>query len=388
MINKARFRNFKLLRDVEIELGQLSVIVGANGTGKSSMLEGLASIMAVAGKAPDEEQPRMLAPRHFVDERAPELLRSVGTTEGFSLEILTDTGTRYRVKHHPRSRHLRDAFEHELEQSDKEVPLHFGPSDAPAVSRGAPNELGFFNRLAKCGLQSFAQLRLDARSIERAHHSSDADLKLTGEGEGLPWILQRILTSRDGTFERLEAAIAEVLPEFKRMRTRQQTIQIEDSLPIRIGETDHLVPQSREVIGARLEVEWGKVGWIRAEQLSEGTLLVISLLTALHDSPPKIILIDDLDRGLHPSAQVALVTALKKVLAAQPTLQVLATTHSPYVVDAIDAERVLVASCPDGNAARIRRLSDNPDWVSRKAYFSPGEFWSAVGEGWVGERTT
>lgn len=388
MITRTRFSNFKLLRDVEIELDQLNVIVGANGVGKSSVLEGLGSILGVAGRARAPRIPSALALLHFTGDRAPEALTSTGASQGFGIEVETDATVRYRIQHRRGAESPQYPFDHELKFDAKREPIRFPGRPDDSIGLTTSTEEDFFDRLANCGFNSFANLRLDAHAIQRPHHSNNAELRLTDGGGGLPWVLQRILTSRDGTFERLEAAIAEVLPEFKRMRTRQQTIQIEDSLPIRIGETEHLVPQSREVIGARLEVEWGKVGWIRAEQLSEGTLLVISLLTALHDSPPKIILIDDLDRGLHPSAQVALVTALKKVLAAQPTLQVLATTHSPYVVDAIDAERVLVASCPDGNAARIRGLSDNPDWVSRKAYFSPGEFWSAVGEGWVGERTT
>ena len=137
-------------------------------------------------------------------------------------------------------------------------------------------------------------------------------------------------------------------------------------------------------MGARFEVEWGKVGWVPAHHLSEGTCLVIALAVALHDSPASLVMIDDLDKSLHPSAQCELVAMLRRALDAHPGIQILATTHSPYVVDSIDPEQVLVASCPDGQSTRIRKLSENPEWVKRKEYFKPGEFWSAVGEAWVG----
>ena len=41
MIQEAVFTNFKALRDVTIDLGRLTVLVGPNGSGKTSVLEGL-----------------------------------------------------------------------------------------------------------------------------------------------------------------------------------------------------------------------------------------------------------------------------------------------------------------------------------------------------------
>src|SRR5437870_1147534 len=41
MINKVSIRNFKCLREVQIELERFSVFVGPNGSGKSSILQGL-----------------------------------------------------------------------------------------------------------------------------------------------------------------------------------------------------------------------------------------------------------------------------------------------------------------------------------------------------------
>ena len=41
MITHASFRNFKALRSVDIDLQRLTVIVGPNGSGKTSILEGL-----------------------------------------------------------------------------------------------------------------------------------------------------------------------------------------------------------------------------------------------------------------------------------------------------------------------------------------------------------
>ena len=44
MIEKASFRNFKSLRHVDVDLERLTVIVGPNASGKSSILRGLLSL--------------------------------------------------------------------------------------------------------------------------------------------------------------------------------------------------------------------------------------------------------------------------------------------------------------------------------------------------------
>ncbi len=41
MIKSASFRNFKSLRNVDIDFERLTVIVGPNASGKTSILEGL-----------------------------------------------------------------------------------------------------------------------------------------------------------------------------------------------------------------------------------------------------------------------------------------------------------------------------------------------------------
>jgi predicted ATPase len=60
---------------------------------------------------------------------------------------------------------------------------------------------------------------------------------------------------------------------------------------------------------------------LSANQVSEGTLLMLGLLTAIYSKDrPGLILLDDLDRGLHPKAQRDLIALLRKLLANNPEL--------------------------------------------------------------------
>src|SRR5580658_3545965 len=55
MIEKLNVRGFKSLENVEIELGQVNVFIGANGSGKSNLLEAVSVLGAAAFGRVDEE---------------------------------------------------------------------------------------------------------------------------------------------------------------------------------------------------------------------------------------------------------------------------------------------------------------------------------------------
>lgn len=131
---------------------------------------------------------------------------------------------------------------------------------------------------------------------------------------------------------------------------------------------------------------------IPAQAVSEGTLLALSLLTAVHShdarSPAEgdlypVVLIDDIDRGLHPDAQVELVRKLRS-LAEAKELQIVMTTHSPFVVDALEPQEVYVLKIDESvGATRCRRLSEIPGAGKFRGILSTGELWSSHGESWV-----
>ena len=142
----------------------------------------------------------------------------------------------------------------------------------------------------------------------------------------------------------------------------------------------------REVIAQRFEVEFKGAGWISAEHLSEGTLIAMGLMTALHTSDrPRLILLDDIDRGLHPRAQREVVTVLKKLLdePSNADLQIITTTHSPFVVDCVEASAVRIMSVDKAEHAICTKLTDHPDWERWRTSLRAGEFWSFVGEDWM-----
>ena len=74
---------------------------------------------------------------------------------------------------------------------------------------------------------------------------------------------------------------------------------------------------------------------------------------------------------------------LERLLGARPELQVICTTHSPYLLDNFETEEVVVVSADEKGYTHAAPLSDHPDYVRFKELMRAGEFWSTVGESWV-----
>jgi hypothetical protein len=86
----------------------------------------------------------------------------------------------------------------------------------------------------------------------------------------------------------------------------------------------------------------------------------------------------NLGDSLHPSKHAPMVAALRAA-----GVPVVATTHSPDVVDCFTGDEVVVLH--EGKAAR---LSQHPEWASQSTRMRAGAFWSTAGEAWVGDLTT
>lgn len=119
--------------------------------------------------------------------------------------------------------------------------------------------------------------------------------------------------------------------------------------------------------------------------MSDGTLFTLGLLTFLHMVGDRnaLFLIDDLDQGLHPLAQKELVTLLRLILKTNENYQIIATSHSPYLVACMKPEEVLCMHLGDDGLSRMAPLTAHPDFDRWKDEMNPGEFWSLFGDDWV-----
>jgi predicted ATPase len=184
------------------------------------------------------------------------------------------------------------------------------------------------------------------------------------DGAGLHSALASMTLNDPDTWQRLQDDLRKVIPTIRRLRHTKASPNQPTSLLF-------------DTVGAES---------LPAHQVSEGTLLVLGLLAALHEAErPSLVLLDDLDRGLHPRAQKELISLLRGLLDANPELQVLATTHSPYMLDCVETHEVRVTFLNDEGATECAALTSHPKFPQWKDEMTPGEMWSLFGEKWLVE---
>jgi predicted ATPase len=112
---------------------------------------------------------------------------------------------------------------------------------------------------------------------------------------------------------------------------------------------------------------------IPATRLSDGTLRYLCLLAILCDpDPPSLICIEEPELGLHPDILPKLADYL---VAASKRTQLIVTTHSDILIDAMTERPEVVLVCDKHNGCtEIRRLKqdDLKDWLEK---YRLGELW-------------
>ena len=113
----------------------------------------------------------------------------------------------------------------------------------------------------------------------------------------------------------------------------------------------------------------GRVRSIPARLMSDGTLRFLSIAAAILDpaarsSGHRLLVVEEIENGLHPSQASLLVQRLKDA-AAERGVGTLATTHSPAVLDSLsgeDHQAVVVVTRDAEGWSSVTRLVDFPDY--------------------------
>lgn len=358
MIRRIRLCDFKTHADTVVELGRLTILVGPNGAGKTSILTALNYLSSMARLtepwAPDEDH----GPTHFI-RRGAEAFRIRQEGDDWSI-FLQGRLTEKNFVETDVTTHLDGSIQNVRRSGNQQV--------RRGVTRRASDWLYSFPEPIAHGIGRTAFLRLDARSLARPV-APTARPRIEPSGFGLAAVIAEMILGESDRLPAIIADVRRVVPQVRGLRV--QTVN---------------VPTSGEETAGRFEllVDFHSARGVPAHAVSEGTLIAIGLLTLMHaERRPRLILLDDIDQTLHPKAQWELVSALRRIIEADPTVQIVATTHSPYLVDRLTADEVRVIALDEHGISHCRALSDHPRAKALLEVLSTGELLSAEGEDWV-----
>lgn len=344
--NKSRLREitisgYKSLgtasQPMKLELGDLNIIIGANGAGKSnfiSFFQMLANMMAGALQIYVGKNGTSESLLQFGSKKT----KMISASLIFKNESFTDTYEFSLVKA------VNDTLifaEETIIAGKKKFELHSGQKESFLLTDQACHKSERIVRAILSGCKTFQFHDTSSESHIRNAANIDNNRFLMSDGGNIAAYLYMLKMKYPQYYNRIVDHVRYVMPSFHDF---------------------FLEPQM-------LNPQWIKLQWLEkgnneyvfgSEHFSDGTLRFIAL-AALFLQPPKllpqVIFVDEPELGLHPQAVDILASMVKK--AAEYT-QVIMATQSPRLLDSFEYKDIIVAEKDrETGGTTLKRLDED-----------------------------
>ena len=233
-------------------------------------------------------------------------------------------------------------------------------------------------------LEFSTHLKLNVGNLAKASYSEAIIPEIKIDGSGLAPTLDYLRSEAPDRFQAIQEMLQQIVPGVRKVGIRRAKVKIDRQRSIEVDGKSISYEENQEVVGQEIVLDMNTGDRIPAHAISEGTMLTLGLLTVLmNPKQPNLVLLDDIEQGLHPKAQRELITVFKQIIQANPNLQIIFTTHSPYIIDELEPSQVHVLSNSKSGFTHAKRLDEHPDAEWAKQTLTTGEFWNAEGEDWV-----
>ncbi|MEM9219217.1 MAG: AAA family ATPase [Cyanobacteria bacterium P01_F01_bin.150] len=359
MLKTLELNNFKSHQSTKLTFdgSRLHALVGGNSSGKTSVLQALNYFGELIVKSQGDVFKGACSPAHLVT-RGKEQLSVI--SKGTSLMVNPPKGWEASYKCWYERTQWR--LDHKLE-----IP-----------------HLSFDKSSSKTNEKDRIYLKLDSRNLMEAAYSEEIAPQIDAGGLKLAPALDYLRSENLHSFQTLQEMLKRVVPSVQKVGIVRAKVLINRQRLIEVDGKAITYDENQEVIGQEVVLDMDTGDRIPAHAISEGTMLALGLLTVLmHPNRPQLILLDDIEQGLHPKAQRELMNVFKEIIQANPELQIIFSTHSPYIVDELTPSQVHVLSIDSSGMTQTKRLDEHPDIEWAKQTLTTGEFWDAEGEDWV-----
>lgn len=333
MLNKIKVEAFKSLQDVEIELGRVNVFIGANGSGKSNLLEAIGVLGAAANGRVDDEallrrgvRPGLpaLYKSSFKGSRQPSEIRFTAANDGASFSVglfnpLEKPEPAWRIK-----TELLKEGETKLVGRSQRLKLRLDPTAGYTALKAVeiPEESSP-GRLLK-ELRQYAIYSPDTATLR----GLDIDPQ-SREPVGL-------------SGGRLAEAVRDIIVHSKKPELFKSVLELIDwanglgdtgpgSVPVSKN-----IPQPTRILRFRDRFMADGRNYLSGYDASEGSLYVLFMTVLVHHhESPSVLAVDNFDHALNPRLAKALTRKLCEWTIDRQDRQLLLTSHNPLVLDGL-----------------------------------------------------
>ena len=345
-------KNFKSIREQTLALGKLNVFIGANGAGKSNLIEVFRFLREIVNQnlttytGTKGGADTLL---YFGRKNSREMSFSLEFGEGsrsnaYSIELLGTSDDGFIISNETTFYHERDKYQkpydHAVSYSARESGLK---SDSHISARQVATDLDSYR------VYHFHDTS-DTASVKGLGNVDD-NRYLRPQAENLAAFLYWMQQKRLDHFANIQDTVRQIAPFFEEFQLA----------PSKLNEN-------------KIRLEWkenGSDAYFNASSLSDGTLRFLCLSTLLlQPELPKVVLLDEPELGLHPAA----ITLLAGLLSSAATrTQVIVATQSVTLVNQFEPDSVWAVDRQDGHS--IFQHLNQKDMAAWLDDYGLGELW-------------
>lgn len=358
-----RLKNFKAVRDSgAIRFTPLTVFIGNNGSGKSSVIEGMETLQAIVGEGLDEAMQRWHGFEYIWYQGARHQLRT-----GRDGRAYHENPIRFEFRGHGERGRYHSAIQVNLGAGGNELILQNERSYAHAP--GIKSDLRFSGTSGREAViigrsdpdfpkqevlaWQFLSLAPENMGEPTPQKRTPGPPRLAKDGRNIAEYLNSIRALDGAAFEGIVETLQAILP-YARDVQPVITSELERAVYLQMTEGGFKVP-----------------GWL----LSTGTLRLLALLAVLrHPSPPPVVVVEEIENGLDPRTLGLLVDEIRAAVDGG-RMQVIATTHSPYLLDLLTLEHLVLVERVEGTPV-FSRPADREALQEWARKFGPGRLYT------------
>ncbi|HAH47707.1 AAA family ATPase [Gimesia sp.] len=357
-IQSLNVTGFKSLREVDVKLTSLNLLIGANGAGKSNLASLFEFLAASLDARLDGYVGRNGGPNSL-------LFQGAKTTDALEVHVTVKTVVGSGTLHQRCSFKPPDSLFYDIRpvaRKSFEWANEMIIDDICSVSKDIYND-AMYDGESHPGQLIYESLKSSSFRLHLLDTSLTSPLRtecyiednkrLRWDGGNLAAMLYYYKSSHHKIYDRILSTIRKIVPGF---------------------DTFEMEPQRANP--RNILLNWKQIGsdyLLGPHQISDGSLRVMVLVTLLlqpQKTLPDLIILDEPELGLHPHA-MSMIAGL--IQAASVNSQLLVCTQSPTFLDEFSPEEVIVAEARD-RESQFRRL-DEKDLTNWLDDYSLGELW-------------
>lgn len=363
-LQSVRVRNFKAIVDSKtVKLGPLTVFIGNNGSGKSSLVEALETYQTIVVDGLDSAMQRWKGIEHARHKGAQARERAGKFLNPMAFELTVGASPRkvsrllLEANNDPAANRMFISAERLTDHEGDFIERDKGSTRyIHGTGRSLLGSLveDFERQAQHVRDWQFLTLQPEKMGEPVSQQRTEGGVRLEKNGANIADYLRYIRWLDQAAFEGILRTMAYVLP-YARDLQPSITSELERKAYLQLTEADFKVP-----------------GWM----LSTGTLRMLALLALLrHPIPPPLIVVEEIENGLDPRSIHVLVEEIRSAVLDGIT-QVVLTTHSPYLLDLLKLDQLVLVARDENGEPRFHRPDSDAKLNEWAAEFAPGRLYT------------